>query len=238
MTGTGDSQHATGEQLGGTKLMRPAEPPTRVATPRRRLRWSDLIAAAGSIVVGVFGAACYYSDTLRPLAHNYIIWVLLVVLVSARQPALRAAVRGGAGLLLSVVAFYYGKQLIYGILYPGPGYPYRVAFHELALWGTLGLVGGAGLGLLASGIGRTGWLSAAISATTAALMLVDAYQWSTDHAAGLPEVAAMIGTVVVLAIGDRSGRQLLRTTWLLIPAVLLASAVIAAPDQIRTILGQ
>lgn len=190
------------------------------------------------MLVGLLGAICYYSDVWRPLAHTYAIWMLLVVLISARQPSLRGAIRGGGGLLISVVAFFYGKQLIYDILYPGPGRPYRVSFEELALWGLLGLVGGAALGWMASYIGRAGWLPAAVSATCIALPAMEAYQRSTEYSdVGLVVVVAALTAVAVLGLGDRNGRQILRTAYMIVPAGLLAAAVLTGPDKISSLIG-
>lgn len=202
-----------------------------------RLTRSDILAAVASVLVGALGAVFYYSDTFRPLAHTYAIWVLLVVLISARQPPLRGALRGGGGLLISVIAFFYGKQLVYDILYPGPGRPYRVSLDELALWGLLGLVGGTALGWMASSIGRSGWLPAAVSAIAIALPAVEAYQRSTEYSDAKPVYfVALLGAVAVLSIGDRQGRQLLRTLYMMIPAVLLAAAVLAGPDVVRSLI--
>lgn len=74
---------------------------------RARLNWGDggTVLAAGA--VGGFGAFAYYGDTiLRPFAHTFGIWLLLVAVVSARQTLLRGALRGGGALLLGVVAFF------------------------------------------------------------------------------------------------------------------------------------
>lgn len=100
------------------------------ATPTHRrtaLTWGDGCTALTAVIVGVFGAFSYYGDTvLRPFAHTFGIWILLVSVVSARQSVLCGAIRGGLALLTSVVSFFYGKQIYYDILYPGPGFPYRV----------------------------------------------------------------------------------------------------------------
>lgn len=87
------------------------------------------------MVVGGFGAISYYGDTiLRPFAHTFGIWILLVAVVSARQSLLRGTIRGGAALPLSVVAFFYSKQIYYDILYPGPGFPYRGSRPNCCSW--------------------------------------------------------------------------------------------------------
>ena len=118
---------------------------------RAGLTWGDGAAVLAAVGVGAFGAFAYYGDTiLRPFAHAFAIWIFLVAVVSARQTLLRGAIRGGGALLISVVAFFYGKQIYYDILYPGPGFPYRVQPVELFFWGLLGLLGGAVLGVIAS----------------------------------------------------------------------------------------
>ena len=94
------------------------------AVRRARLTWGDGATALAAVGVGAFGAFAYYGDTiLRPFAHTFGIWLFLVAVVSARQTLLRGALRGGGALLLGVVAFFYGKQIYYDILYPGPGFP-------------------------------------------------------------------------------------------------------------------
>lgn len=139
---------------------------TTAPTHRRiPLTWGDGATALAAVAVGVFGAISYYGDTiLRPFAHTFGIWILLVAVVGARQSLFRGAIRGGAALLISVVSFFYGKQIYYDILYPGPGFPYRVAPTDLLFWGMLGLVGGAVLGVVASRIGPAGWVPAAAGA--------------------------------------------------------------------------
>ncbi len=196
----------------------------------------DGVVVAAAIAVGLFGAVAYYSQVLRPLAHTYSIWLLLVAVIAARQTPLRGAVRGGVGLLVSVLAFYYGKQLLYDIIYSSAGLPYRVSAEELLLWGRLGLVGGAGLGFVCSRIGRLGWLAAGSSAVITALLIVEAYQRYRDYGDVLPAACAVVATAVVLAVGNRTGRQLIRTAYMLVPASLSVSLILTAPDWIQTTL--
>ncbi len=208
-------------------------------TTRRRahLTWGDGAAALAAVAVGACGAFAYYGDTiLRPFAHTFGIWILLVAVVSARQTPLRGALRGGGALLVSVVSFFYGKQIYYDILYPGPGFPYRVQPIELLFWGALGLLGGAILGVIASRIGQPGWSGAAAAALLMGLLLADAYQWYDTWDEALPMSFALVGTVVIAVLGHRSWRQIGETVVLLIPGTIAGYFVISAPDWVQQVL--
>ena len=167
---------------------------------------------------------------LRAMALKNLALIFLVAVVSARQTLLRGTLRGGGALLLSVVSFFYSKQIYYDILYPGPGFPYRVQPIELLFWGVLGLLGGAILGVIASRIGQPGWLSAAASALLMGLLLTDAYHWYSTWQEGLPMAAAFVGVIVVAALGDRTWRQIGYTALLLIPGTATGYLLISAPD--------
>lgn len=209
------------------------------STTRRRipLTWGDGVTAVAAVVVGVFGAFSYYGDTiLRPFAHTFAIWILLVAVVSARQLLLRGALRGAGALSLSVVSFFYGKQIYYDILYPGPGFPYRVQPTELLFWGVLGLVGGAVLGLIASRIGPPGWLPAAAASLLMGLLLADAYHWYDSRGQDLPMAFALVGTVVIGALGHRSWRQIGYTAIMLIPGSIIGYILISVPDWAQQVL--
>jgi len=206
---------------------------TTSTTGRRRVRltWGDGVAALAAVAAGAFGAFAYYGDTiLRPFAHTLGIWILLVAVVSARQTLLRGAIRGGGAVLISVVAFFYGKQLYYDILYPGPGFPYRVQPIELLFWGALGVLGGAVLGLIASRIGRPGWVPAAASALLMGLLLADAYRWYATWDEDLPMGAAIVGVIVIALLGERTWRQIGYTALLLIPGTVAGAFLVSAPD--------
>ena len=208
------------------------------STTRRRIpTWGDGAAALAAVVVGVFGAFSYYGDTiLRPFAHTFAIWILLVAVVSARQPLLRGALRGAGALSLSVVSFFYSKQIYYDILYPGPGFPYRVQPTELLFWGVLGLVGGAVLGLIASRIGPPGWLPAAAASLLMGLLLADAYHWYDSRGQDLPMAFALVRTVVIGALGHRSWRQIGYTAIMLIPGSIIGYILISVPDWAQQVL--
>ena len=167
-----------------------------------RLNWGDGATALAAVGVGAFGAFAYYGDTiLRPFAHTFGIWIFLVAVVSARQSLLRGALRGAGALLISVVAFFYGKQIYYDILYPGPGFPYRVQPIDLLFWGLPGMLGGAVLGVIASRIGRPGWIPAGASALLMGLLLADAYRWYSTWTEDLPMAAAFVGVIAIAALG-------------------------------------
>ena len=198
---------------------------------RGRLTWGDGVAALAAVAAGAFGAFSYYGDTiLRPFAHTFGVWILLVALVSARQTLLRGAIRGGGAVLISVVTFFYGKQIYYDILYPGPGFPYRVQPIELLFWGALGVLGGAVLGLIASRIGRPGWGPAAASALLMGLLLADAYRWYATWDEDLPMGAAIVGVIVIVLLGERTRRQIGYTALLLIPGTVAGAFLVSAPD--------
>ena len=185
----------------------------------------------------MFGAFSYYGDTiLRPFAHTFGIWILLIVVVSARQTLLRGALRGAGALLLSVVSFFYGKQIYYDILYPGPGFPYRVHAYELLFWGALGLVGGAVLGVIASRIGPPGWLAAAAAALLMGLLLADAYHWYHTWDAACPWPSPSAASIVIAALGHRSRRQIGYTAVLLVPGTIVGSVLVSAPDWAQELL--
>ena len=196
-----------------------------------RLNWGDGAAALAAIGVGAFGAFSYYGDTvLRPFAHTFGIWIFLVAVVSARQSLLRGALRGAGALLISVVAFFYGKQIYYDILYPGPGFPYRVQPIELLFWGLLGMLGGAVLGVIASRIGRPGWIPAGASALLMGLLLADAYRWYDTWTEDLPMAAAFVGVIAIAALGQRTWRQIGYTAVLLVPGTVVGYLLVSAPD--------
>lgn len=198
---------------------------------RARVNWGDGGTVLAAVGVGAVGAFAYYGDTiLRPFAHTFGIWLFLVAVVSARQTLLRGALRGGGALLLGVVAFFYGKQICYDILYPGPGFPYRVQPVEVLFWGALGLLGGAVLGVIASRIGRPGWVPAAASALVMGLLLADAYRWYSTWDEDLPMGAAIAGVIVIAAMGERTWRQLGYTALLLIPGTVAGAFLVSAPD--------
>ena len=206
---------------------------TTAPTGLRRVRfnWGDGATALAAVGVGAFGAFSYYGDTiLRPFAHTFGIWILLVAVVSARQTPLRGALHGGVALLIGAFAFFYAKQIYYDILYPGPGFPYRVHPIELFFWGVLGLVGGAVLGVIASRIGQPGWLAAAASALLMGLLLADAYHWYSTWSQDLPMAAAIAGVIVIAALGRRTWQQIGYTALLLIPGTIVGALLVSAPD--------
>ncbi|MFC3452221.1 hypothetical protein [Amycolatopsis speibonae] len=61
---------------------------------------SDVAVIAAGAVSGAVGAyAYYYSDLLRPLAHSFTIWIVLIVAVvpGMPRPARHRGDRGGRG---------------------------------------------------------------------------------------------------------------------------------------------
>ncbi|SDY29848.1 hypothetical protein SAMN05661080_02991 [Modestobacter sp. DSM 44400] len=200
---------------------------TRVGSP------AGLAAAlAGGLATGSFGAWAYHDDLLRPLAHRFGLWVLLVALLSARQPARTAIARSVLGLATAVLAFYVGKQVMYGIDYPGM--PYALNFSVIAEWLVLAAVAGSLLGWAFHSIGRDGRRGAPATAAAVGLLVADAFRRSTNYATDGRVLVpfAALAVVLVLAVGVRSLRQLAGTAvWALpIPPWVCCSS----PDPISS----
>ena len=199
----------------------------RLSSPHRtgmlgatRITRRDVIAALGGIVVGAAGAAFYYNQTMRPLAHTLQIWVLLVAIVAMRQPPLRGVLQGALAMLTSVLSFYLGKAVIYAQLYPGTSYD--LDWVTIASWAVLGILGGSLLGLAASRMGEAGWLSVAATSVLIGFLVVDGYARFDDYGEVLPLWIAAAGAGVLVAFGIRSQGQLTRLAIVLTPALLVS----------------
>lgn len=184
-----------------------------------RITRRDVIAALGGMVVGAAGAAFYYDQTMRPLAHTLQMWVLLVAVVATRQPPLRGALQGAVAMLTSVLSFYLGKAVIYGQLYPGTSYD--LDWVDIAGWVVLGILGGSLLGLTASRMGQAGWLSVAATSVLVGFLVIDGYARFRDYGEVLPLWIAAAGASLLIAIGVRSRAQLTRLAITLGPALLV-----------------
>lgn len=195
-----------------------------------RLTHRDVVASAAGVAVGVTGAAFYYSDAFRPLAHTFQLWVLLIGIVAAHQPLMRGALQGGIALLASVVSFYVGKAVIYHQLYPGTTYYFDGA--ELAQWSALGLVGGAALGTIASRIGGKGWLAALATSVFIATLIVDGINRYRNYDEALVLWAAAAGTALLLTGFVRTKPQIIKTAAMTVPATACAAGILYAAEVI------
>ncbi|MET8853112.1 hypothetical protein [Amycolatopsis sp. NPDC004625] len=91
-------------------------------TTTRRITVTDGAALLGGLVSGAIGAYAYYSPSLRPLAHAFTLWIALLAAVVPGARDARAIARAVVALATAVVAFYCGKDVMYGIKYPGMPY--------------------------------------------------------------------------------------------------------------------
>ncbi|MCO7220743.1 DUF6518 family protein [Klenkia sp. PcliD-1-E] len=192
-------------------------------------------AALGGLLTGGFAAWAYYGDTYRELSHTFGLWILLVVLVSARRPWRPAVVASTTGLAAAVTAFYVGKDVMYAVEYPGM--PYSVNLAVLTQWLVLACIAGPLLGWVFSHIGRADLPGTLATAAAAGLLVADAARrtitYSPDPAVLL---LAAVGIVVVLVLGARSRRQLLAVLACAVPCALVGTALVSAPDLLEQLL--
>jgi uncharacterized membrane protein (UPF0136 family) len=192
------------------------------------------LAAAAGLLSGAVGAYCYYDPVLRPISHTLGLWLIVAVVVTARQPPRRAILHASVALLSAVIAFYVGKKVMYALRYPGQ--PYSLNYTEIGLWIVLAVAAGLGLGWAFRRIGDQGWPGAAAAAAAAGLLLGDAVHRGYRYRDDIPVVAttAVVGLVllVVLSRHDRR-RQLARAALLTVPAALGAVALVSLPDLLE-----
>ncbi|MEJ3656379.1 DUF6518 family protein [Actinomycetes bacterium KLBMP 9759] len=196
-------------------------------------RRTAVVAAAGALS-GAFGAYAHHTEVLRPLAHVLGPWLLLAAVAAARQPARRAMVDCVAGLLAAVVVFYVGKDVIYGIRYPGS--PFAVNSTVLVLWCGLAVVGGIALGSAFHRIGSTGWPGAASTAAAIGLLVADGVR-EIGHRNESP-VLLVFAVLAVSAVGllaARGARQLALTAVLVLPMTAVGYVIVTAPDLLEDV---
>ncbi|WP_326568761.1 hypothetical protein VSH64_44625 [Amycolatopsis rhabdoformis] len=170
--------------------------PTTDTPTRRPLGLGEALAVLGGLASGAFAAVAYYTD-LRILAHSFLLWIVLVVAVSAGCGPRRAYARTVAALLPAVVTFYVGKQVVYGLKYSGM--PYSIDAQTVLLWCTLALLAGT-LGLAFRFVGTPTRPGTLATASALGLILADAArEW--PHF-GTPT----FGVLTVLALGVVVGR--------------------------------
>lgn len=213
-------------------------------TPRTLPRPGRLLpglaaAAAGGLLTGGFGAWAYYDDTFRPLAHSFGIWITLVVLLSARRSWTGAALRAGTGLGTAVLAFYVGKEVMYGIEYPGM--PYALNRAELVEWLGLAVVAGALLGWVFSHVGRADRAGDVAAGAALGLLLGDAFRrgWNYDADRAVLLIGVLVCGALVLAVAvggrDRRGRLGRVVLWS-VPMAVLGVVLVSLPDALEQLM--
>ncbi|MEW2501046.1 MULTISPECIES: hypothetical protein [unclassified Amycolatopsis] len=199
---------------------------------RRPLGAGEALSAAGGLLSGAFAAFAYYNDTLRILAHAFVLWIALVVAVSAGRGPRRAYVRTVAALLPAVVAFYVGKKVMYGLKYPGM--PYSIDTQTVLLWCLLAVLAGT-LGLAFRFIGAPTRAGTLATAAAVGLLLADAVREWSHFGPPTLGVATLLAVGLVLGLGVRSLRQLGFVALWVVPFALAATVLVAAPDLLESL---
>ncbi|SED05581.1 hypothetical protein SAMN04489727_6206 [Amycolatopsis tolypomycina] len=195
---------------------------------------SDAAALLGGLATGALGAYAYYSPALRPLAHAFTLWIALLAAVVPGARDGRAILRAAVALAAAVVAFYYGKDVMYGIRYPGM--PYSVNLEQLALWLVLAALAGTAAGLVFGPIGRED-VRGTVSTALAAGLLIGEVVRRSDRADGVVfTVATLLALALVLARGIRSRRQAVRVAAWLVPMALAGFLLVSGPDVLEQLL--
>lgn len=129
-------------------------PDAAAVSPALLSRSRAVVPRAAGLVTGGFAAWAYYDNRLRPLAHAFELWIAMLALISAGQRPRRAILHACAALAAAVIAFFVGKQVMYGLDYPGM--PYSMNVSEVTEWLVSAVVAGALLGWAFSWAGRPG----------------------------------------------------------------------------------
>ncbi|WP_410663701.1 DUF6518 family protein [Amycolatopsis sp. lyj-84] len=197
---------------------------------------AELLISVAGVVSGAFASVAYYTD-LRVLAHSFVIWIVLVSLVTTRRSSRQAVVRAIIALLSAVLAFYLGKNVVYGIKYPDAP-PYGIDLPTVGTWCVLAVVAGVLLGMGFRHIGDPGWPGALATAGAAGLVLADAYRkggFVVSDRPLLPVVSALAAAGLLL-LGGRTRGQLGKALALLVPLTLIGYGIVSAPDLIEEML--
>ncbi|RSM58988.1 hypothetical protein DMH03_24145 [Amycolatopsis sp. WAC 01376] len=194
----------------------------------------DLGAILAGVASGAVGAYAYYSDVLRPLAHSFTIWIVLVVAVTAGAPRWRAAARAVGALIAAVLAFYWGKALVYGVKYAGM--PYEIDVSTTVLWCALAIAGGLIAGFLLSVIGRSDLRGTVATAVVVGLLVADVVRQSGRSGVGVLLLATVVAIGFVGIRGIRSLRQGLQVAAYAIPLAGLGFMIVSAPDFLEEVL--
>ncbi|WP_410616662.1 hypothetical protein [Amycolatopsis sp. lyj-109] len=200
----------------------------------RRITMSDGAALLGGLVSGAFGAYAYYSPTLRPLAHAFTLWIALLAAVVPGARDGRAIARAIVALVAAVLAFYYGKDVMYGVKYPGM--PYLISTEQIVLWCVLAAVAGTAAGLVFGPIGREDVRGTVSTALAAGLVIGEVVRRS-DRTDGIVfAVATLLALGLVLARGIRSRPQAVRVAGWTVPMALAGFLLVSGPDLLEQIL--
>jgi hypothetical protein len=195
-------------------------------------RVCTVVATTGALT-GLVGAYAYYDYVLRPLAHTFGIWILLVALVCLRQEVMLAVWRSVVTLLAAVTAFYLGKKVMYQIRYSD--LPYSISVDDLYSWCLLALVAGVALGVLFHRIGEPNWYGTGATAAAVGLLIADAARRAVVYPDQAPVVcifAALAVCGLLAPVIPMPWPQALRITLLVIPIVPLGIVVVSIPDAI------
>jgi uncharacterized membrane protein (UPF0136 family) len=211
-------------------------PHEAVVGSRALIRTRAVVALAAGMVTGAFAAWAYYDDRFHPMAHSFGLWIGLVALLSARQPPRRAMVPACLALAAAVVTFYVGKEVMYGINYPGM--PYSISLSVLMEWLVLAVIAGVLLGWAFSWAGRPARAGALGTAAVIGLLLADAYRRSSTYPAEAPVVVAFatLFVVAVLFVTVRSWRQLALVAAFTGPFVMVGYVLVWVPDLLEQVL--
>jgi len=200
----------------------------------RRITVSDGAALLGGLVSGAIGAYAYYSPVLRPLAHAFTLWIALLAAVVPGARDGRAIARAIVALEAAVVAFYYGKDVMYGIKYPGM--PYSVNLEQLGLWCFLAAVAGTAAGLVFGPIGREDVRGTVSTALAAGLLLGEVVRRSDRADGPVFTVVTLLALGLVLGRGIRSRSQAVRVVAWTVPMALAGFLLVSGPDVLEQIL--
>ncbi len=195
-----------------------------------------LIAVGVGLLSGGVAAWAYYDDVFRPLSHTFGLWIVTVALLSARQQRLWAVAFSCLSLLAAVLAFYFGKMVMYGIAYPGA--PYSLNYDQIEQWLVLALIAGGVLGSVFAGIGTTGRAGSIGAAAALGLLVADAYRRTSSYPADGTVVIcfALLAAIVILCVAVRDPRQLFGVAAWTVPAALCALVLVSAPDLLEQFL--
>ena len=205
-------------------------------SPRTRTAAGPVLAIAGGLATGGFAAWAYYGDTFRPLAHTFGLWIALLALLGARRPVRDAVLRSVLALAAAVLAFYVGKDVMYGIEYPGA--PYSLALDQLVQWLALAVVAGSLFGWAFCRIGRPGRAGALATAAAVGLLAADAYRRSSHYHSDAVVVVGftVLAVAAVLAVAVRSPRQLAEVALWTPPMLAAGWLLVSAPDLLEQLL--
>jgi hypothetical protein len=145
----------------------------------------------------------------------------------------RAIARAIVALAAAVVAFYYGKDVMYGVKYPGM--PYEVDLEQLGLWCVLAAVAGAAAGVVFGPIGREDVRGTVSTALAAGLLLGEAVRRSGRADGVVFTVATLLALALVLGRGIRSRKQAVRVLGWTVPMALAGFLLVSAPDVLEQI---